>query len=214
MSKLAKAFPRVANIARIGNHAAKLLDLPAIDDLAAFLAPFTADSLRLDDAHTLDIGCGEAPYNPFGARTAHGVDLRADAANGVPNNVRYADLTVEPIPFDDSTFDFVTAFDFVEHVPRVIYLPSRRFPFVALMDEVWRVLRPGGLFLSHTPVYPYSEAFRDPTHTNIVSHETFSMYFAGNDPKARMYGFKGDFDIVSEGIRAPHLVSLMRKRTP
>jgi SAM-dependent methyltransferase len=208
MNRLAKAFPRVANIARMGNHAAKLLDLPAIDDLRAFLAPFTAKSLRLDDAHALDIGCGEAPYNPFGARTTHGVDLRANAAN----DVRCADLAVEPIPFGDDTFDFVTAFDFVEHVPRVIYLPARRFPFVALMDEVWRVLRPGGLFLSHTPVYPYSESFRDPTHTNIVSYETFSMYFAGADPKARMYGFEGNFDVVHEGIRAPHLVSLMRKR--
>ena len=207
-SKLAKAFPRVANIARIGNHAAKLLDLPAADDLAAFLAPFTAGAQALDDAHALDIGCGEAPYNPFGARTAHGVDLRANAAN----DVRYADLAVEPIPFNDASFDYVTAFDFLEHVPRVIYLPQRRFPFVAVMDEIWRVLKPGGLFLSHTPVYPYSESFRDPTHSNIVSHETFSMYFAGDDPKARMYGFEGDFDIVREGIRAPHLVSLMRKR--
>jgi len=101
----------------------------------------------------LDIGCGREPANPFKAPIVYGIDIR----EGVPN-IRNADLVVEPIPFPDSTIDYLTAYDFIEHVPRVIYLPKRRFPFVELMNEVYRVLKTEGIFLSHTPVYPYPEA--------------------------------------------------------
>ena len=45
------------------------------------------------------------------------------------------------MPFPDQFFDFVTAHDFLEHIPRLIYSPARRLPFVELMNEIWRVLK-------------------------------------------------------------------------
>ena len=60
-------------------------------------------------------------------------------------NIKIADLAIESIPFEDNLFDFVTGFDFLEHIPRVLYLGmERRQPFIDVMSEIWRVLKPGG----------------------------------------------------------------------
>ena len=61
-----------------------------------------------------------------------GIDIRGD----IDAKIFQADLAVEAIPFADEFFDGVSAFDFIEHVPRVIYMPQRRFCFVELMNEI------------------------------------------------------------------------------
>ena len=68
------------------------------------------------------------------------------------------------------------------------------------MNEVWRTLKPNGYFLSHTPVYPYSAIFGDPTHVSVVTHETFTAYFDDVSRNAEMYGFKGSFKVVSQHL--------------
>ena len=99
---------------------------------------------------TLDLGCGVNPRNPFGADELYGIDIRPNENE----NIRVADLAIEPIPFPDEYFDFVTAYDFIEHIPRIIYNPNRRFCFIELMNEIYRVLKAGGSFFSSTPAFP------------------------------------------------------------
>ena len=109
---------------------------------------------------------------------------------------RAADLTLEPIPYEADRFGSVSAFDFIEHVPRVLPSSDGRsttFPFIRLMNEIWRVLAPGGLLYAVTPAYPHAEAFQDPTHVNIITDHTHD-YFCGAKPLARMYGFGGRFE--------------------
>lgn len=158
---------------------------------------------------TLDIGCGTLPRNPFSLDEAYGIDIREN----IDAKIYCADLAVEPIPFSHEFFDAVTAFDFIEHVPRVIYMPQRRFCFVELMNEIYRVLKTGGLFYSFTPAFPASPAWRDPTHVNIITEETFPLYFDSQNRWASMYGFNGSFDIVEQGWHENkvHLVTTMRK---
>jgi len=142
---------------------------------------------------TLDLGCGPNPQNLFLATEVLGVDL-----NNFNNpNIKIADLAIEPIPFEDNLFDFVTGFDFLEHIPRVLYLgKERRQPFIDIMSEVWRVLRPGGETFFATPAFPHPEAFQDPQHVNILTTETI-QYFAGYHLSlTKSYGFKGNFEIV------------------
>jgi hypothetical protein len=79
------------------------------------------------------------------------------------------------------------------------------------MNEIWRALKPNGYFLSYTPIYPYSEAFRDPTHVNILTHETMSLYFDDKNQFAKMYGFKGSFIVVGQYINEPHLICILQK---
>jgi SAM-dependent methyltransferase len=156
---------------------------------------------------TLDLGCGGSPRNIFNADEIYGIDVRED----LDKNIICADLIVEPIPFPDQFFEFVTAFDFLEHVPRLIYVPHRRNAFVEVMNEIWRVLKPGGQFLSFTPAFPHGPAFRDPTHVNIITEETFPLYFDSTNRWGATYGFVGSFDIVSQEWRGPHLLTIMRK---
>jgi len=160
-----------------------------------------------ENSKTLDLGCGNKPRNPFGASFVYGIDLKADKENRILS----ADLAVESIPFGDSEFDYITAFDFLEHIPRVAYLPARAFPFVLLMNEIWRVLRPGGYFLSYTPVYPFPSAFQDPTHVNFITVNTFSQYFDNHHRQAKIYGFEGKFEVVSQALNSGHLITLLRK---
>ena len=156
---------------------------------------------------SLDLGCGLKPKNFFNADFVFGIDIRDDLSVGVYK----ADLVIESIPFSDNTFDYVTAHDFIEHIPRVIYLPERRNSFVELMNEIWRVLKIGGQFLSVTPAYPHAEAFRDPTHVNIITEETFSLYFDNKICLAKIYGFKGYFEVTDQKWNGPHLITLLTK---
>lgn len=159
----------------------------------------------------LDLGCGLAPRNPFEADIVYGLDLEANHEM----NVAGCDLAMDHLPFVSNHFDYITAYDLIEHIPRLIYLVDleRRYCFVELMNEIFRVLKPGGKFLSYTPAWPHGPAFRDPTHVNIITEETFPLYFgigAGHD-MARMYGFRGGFVIESQTWNAPWLVSALVK---
>jgi FkbM family methyltransferase len=166
---------------------------------------------------SLDLGSGLTPRNPFNAEKVVGIDLGAENLVAVqrPSTADYEvlqhDLILEPLPFGDQEFDYVTAFDFLEHVPRLIYTPKRRTPFIDLMNEIYRVLKPEGVLLSVTPAFPQPAAFQDPTHVNIITEDTFRFYFDHVNRWARIYGFTGAFRIMSQEWQGQHLVTHMIK---
>lgn len=168
-----------------------------------------AISIPIKQTQTLDLGCGKQPKNPFKAHIVHGIDASQDAASG---SIQLADLNIEPIPFASSCLDFVTAYDFLGHVARVAYIDKKPRPsFVELMNEIHRVLVPGGLFLSLTPIYPHAEAFQDPTHVNIMTDKTLSHYFCQPHLWSAMYGFKGRFTLVHQETKAEgKLLAILR----
>ncbi len=156
---------------------------------------------------SLDLGCGASPRNLFNADEVYGVDVK-----DIPEiNVKKADLVIERIPFDSDMFEFVTAHDFLGHIPPLVYAPARRNAFIELMNEVYRVLKMNGTFLSFTPAYPHIELFRDPTHVNFITEQTFPLYFDNENRWATAYGFKGAFHVVSQEWRGPHLLTVLQK---
>jgi SAM-dependent methyltransferase len=205
-------FYRISRLLKVYRFGRKsmgtLIDLPEAKSVDQCLKGIIAKASDLHGTSTLDLGCGLNPQNPFRAEQVYGIDIRDNPSK----YIKCADLTVEPIPFEDNTFDFITAFDIIEHIPKVIYAPNRRFPFIELMNEVWRSLKPNGYFLSHTPVYPYSAIFGDPTHVSVVTHETFTGYFDDVSRNAQMYGFNGYFKVVSQHLIIPHMVSVLQKK--
>jgi SAM-dependent methyltransferase len=156
---------------------------------------------------SIDLGCGANIKNPFGAELLYGIDVRED----LEKNIYKADLVIDKIPIEDNFFDYVTAFDFIEHIPRLIYCPGRRYPFVELMNEIWRVLKPGGIFLSVTPAAPHLQVFQDPTHVNFITEETYEKYFDERYLWGKMYGFNGSFSLEKQYWNSFQLISHLRK---
>lgn len=149
----------------------------------------------------LDLGCGTVPRNPYNRPELFGIDIRQlPPQPGV--EFRCANLSLQPIPFPDNHFASVSAFDYLEHVPRVLVDRDGLgtfFPFVRLMSEIWRVLAPGGRFYALTPAYPHEAAFQDPTHVNVITTSTHE-YFCGEMPAGAVYGFEGRFRALQAGF--------------
>ena len=162
---------------------------------------------RCSQTRSLELGCGIHLKNSMHAQESYGIDIREDLAK----NIYKADLTLERIPFPDDHFDYVIAEHFIEHIPRLIYAGRHRYPFIELMNEVWRVLKPHGLFYAITPAYPHPEVFQDPTHVNIITDKTFPAYFSYALPWAHQYGFTGRFNFTKQDWEGPCLRTWMNK---
>src|ERR1700674_1937809 len=122
--------------------------------LEAFLAhqrARRADSLIPEQARSgriLDVGCGSYPTflvnTVFGER--YGLDRLLVAADVGDLPVKLVEHDVaggSRLPFDDSFFDVVTMLAVFEHLETAAL---RR-----LLEEIHRVLRPGGLYVLTTP---------------------------------------------------------------
>jgi len=156
-------------------------------------------SLDFSESRHLDLGCGDQPRNPFGAEICVGTDF--DSFQRVQSNsVQFvtADLT-NTLPFPDNSFSSMSAYDVLEHIPRWERNKNGSivFPFVQLMSEIHRILKPGGIFYAVTPGYPSEAAFQDPTHINFITLGTLN-YFAAGTSHARTlgYGFEGEFEVL------------------
>lgn len=108
----------------------------------------------------LDIGAGTVERLP-GA-------MRLDSARAVRPDV-VADVN-RPLPFRSDAFDVVGAYDVVEHVDDL----------VRLVEEVHRVLRPGGIFQVTTPHFSSSNVYADPTHRRALSLRSFDCFADGH----------------------------------
>lgn len=108
------------------------------------------DALDLDGLRVLDIGCGLGGIDRFIAghypvAEVVGIDVEAPlveearrmtAGTPVADRVRFECVAPGPLPFPDESFDVVFSKDSILHVPDK----------TALALDIFRVLRPGGVF--------------------------------------------------------------------
>lgn len=108
----------------------------------------------------LDIGCG-ANKHPGSV----GMDMR-----GLPGVDIVHNIMEYPWPLPDECVLTAIASHLVEHIP------PHNFGFVDFMNEVWRVLKPGGHFAIVTP-HGYSPGYlQDPTHCNPCNEMTWAYF--------------------------------------
>ena len=172
--------------------------------------------MELAEKISVDLGCGTNPRNPFNAGNLIGIDCYPSHDDIIECNIGF-----QALPFNDSSIDFVTAFDFIEHLPRFAFRDKPFNPFIDTMSEIWRILKPNAVFFAKTPAYPSAAAFQDPTHVNIITDQTVS-YFAKRQcidgalidpwglPLGKQYGFKGEFLLLRQWWEQPHLLWLMQ----
>lgn len=115
------------------------------------LAPYLKKGLRV-----LDLGCGDARRTVEMAKMVREVvglenqekplkfaRIILEDMSKVSKKITLALYDGKHIPYPENSFDVVTAFDVIEHLPRTA-VPS-------WLKEIHRVLRPGGVFIILTP---------------------------------------------------------------
>jgi predicted SAM-dependent methyltransferase len=96
------------------------------------------------------------------------------------------------LPFEDSSVEEVFCQDFLEHIPRE--------KAIAMITEIWRVLRPGGKFEHITPSTDGRGAFQDPHHVSYWNYN--SWYYYTHPAYRKLYGIQANFEI---GLLQDHI---------
>jgi SAM-dependent methyltransferase len=156
----------------------------------------------------VDLGAGSYPRNPFSANQLIAFDVLDPKdisinSNSVGSNLKYMQVSrFKPFPLGGDSVTSISGFDFLEHLSREPGTQANEFIFV--MNEVFRILKSGGVALFVTPAYPLRTAFQDPTHINILTKDTYE-YFCGKNPLALKlgYGFEGQFELISQFWAGP-----------
>jgi SAM-dependent methyltransferase len=147
----------------------------------------------------VDLGSGSNPRNPFQAKSVVGVDLSLDSPFTEVEGLSYKQIGDRGrLPFGDQSLDGITAFDVIEHLPRQTERGDDNL-FIGIMNEIYRTLKPGGVFLAVTPSYPSPAAFLDPTHVNIITSKTHKYFSDDVYAKSLNYGFAGEFRTLAVG---------------
>ena len=137
--------------------------------------------------HHLDFGCGAAPRNPFNLRVLTTCDTHQATPSHPTNLIKPGDA----IPFSDNTFDTVSLYDVLEHISRDF---KGRNLYVFYMNEIFRILKPGGIAVIIFPKYPSGAAFSDPTHVNYIPRESVD-YFIGTKEEPFYAGISCSFKL-------------------
>ena len=100
------------------------------------------------------------------------------------------DLEVFPYPFADNEFDRIVSYNCLEHIKDLL----------GLMNEVYRILKPGGIFHFEVPHFSSVDMYTDPTHQHFFSYRSMD-YFAGqSNLRDFKYLTSVDFEIVRRHI--------------
>jgi len=133
------------------------LPMPAAP--GARVAAYVDERRRRGLSVAFDLGCGARK-----ASGAFGVDGAALAGVDLVH-----DLQARPYPLPDDCADEVHLSHVLEHFADPL----------PVLEEVWRITRPGGRVLIRTPHYSGGYAWKDPTHRRAFTSESFH-YFGAN----------------------------------
>ena len=115
----------------------------------------------------LNLGCGK--------------DIRSDYINldcvALPGVDIVGDISQVPLPFEDNTFDEILCQSILEHVD-----------YIAVLQEIYRILKPGGSVKIIVPHFTSKYAYTDPTHCHFFSIQTL-LFFVADHPNDYYFSF-------------------------
>lgn len=143
----------------------------------------------------LDLGCGTVPKGRLGIdrHYAPGVELGIDleTLTFVPAAGEFTTAAerswklydrygraegsgrFQPVlPFPDNSIESIVTHHCLEHIDQ---------GFIRLMDEIYRVLKPGGILRAITPLFPSKAAVEDPDHKRYFMEETWETFCGAPD---------------------------------
>lgn len=138
--------------------------------------PFLKEAKITGDV--LDIGCGRGEWLQLlrsEGIEARGVDRNRvfiETCRGAGLEVVEQDALTYVRSQPDESLSAITAIHFVEHVPFEM--------LIAILDEIRRILKPGGLLIAETPnpenfMVGSCNFYADPTHRNPIPSETLKF---------------------------------------
>ena len=116
---------------------------------------------RFYGARILDAGCGTKKFPG-----AIGMDIRPHPSADI-----HHDLNEVPWPFEDGSCDLVVIRHALEHLKDV----------VAIMDELYRITKPGGTIVVEVPHFTWAEAYTHPGHIHFFSGGSLDYFHPANE---------------------------------
>ncbi len=106
---------------------------------------------------------------------------------------------VPPLDFADNSVEEIYASHFLEHVEDIVFL----------MNECFRVLKPGGIMNIRVPYALSHAAFQDPYHVRFFVPESF-LYFTESCAYLK-YPITARFEILENSIVGQEVVVRLQK---
>ena len=128
-------------------------------------------SKPLNNPKVLDVGCGTDKV-----QGAIGIDIV-----DLPGADLVHDLNEFPWPFNDEEFDVIYMNDIIEYLNNTI----------KVMEECYRLLKPGGKLHIRVVYWNHKYAFSDPTHVKAFTENSFDFFIG----KHRAYYIKANFEM-------------------
>lgn len=114
----------------------------------------------------LDVGCGFRK-----TMGAVGIDRRVTSKFAKEQQLDIDhDLTKFPWPIPDNSYDLIVCQHVIEHLPDT----------VKTLEEMNRIIKPGGKVFLETPHYTWFEAYRHFEHCHMFSFQSFDYFLQGN----------------------------------
>jgi len=123
---------------------------------------------RFRDRPILDVGCGRTKFPG-----AMGIDIRSQLSHAE----LFHDLDQVPWPLQTSSFDLIVMRHCLEHL---------RDTFKT-MDELYRLLIPGGRLVIEVPHFSWCGAYHHPGHIHFFSAGSLDFFHAGNPAYAAQF---------------------------
>jgi len=133
----------------------------------------------MHDVIKLDIGCGtnkKAGFIGIDKSPKSDADILRDIERG--------------LPFCDNSVSEIHCSQTLEHIQDLIFV----------MNEFWRVCKPGAKIYIDVPYYNTPQAVQDPTHVRFFSENSWTYFCEGYDWNVLkpLYGIKAKFKIVKQ----------------